>query len=104
MRAGTPRAPARSSRNAFSPGRNVASLTMLPLLVDEVQQRRCARFQAARHNAERTRYFRERVPVLLVNDECAAAARRSWSMTHRTDSDLLRSRPDDRRPGCCRPP
>ena len=43
-----------------------AYLMMLAFLIDQSQQRCCALFQAARHKAERARYFWERVRALFM--------------------------------------
>ena len=44
-----------------------AYLMMLAFLIDQCQQRGCALFQAARHKAERARYFWERLRVLFLD-------------------------------------
>ena len=55
-----------------------AYLMMLAFLIDQVQQRCCALFQAARHKAERARYFWERVRVLFLGSELTG-----WEMLYR---------------------
>ena len=46
-----------------------AYLMMLAFLIDQVQQRCCALFQAARAKAGRSRYFRERLRAMFLNYE-----------------------------------
>ena len=48
-----------------------AYLMMLAFLIDQVQQRCCALFQAAQAKAERARYFWERLRALFLSYECA---------------------------------